>query len=302
MDLVLERGDLLQLDPISNRGTLKLLPVGKKNRQKLVIGDDAGFIGCYEFLKGDTRKVFVARPFPDGRITSIALGTGSGALNAPKDEIVGSSGQTIVRITKKGKELNRMTSSRTEQIHHIASNFPRIWMGCECIYSFFDNSVESDQFHMARHTINCMLVDRIAQEYDFEAALGCQDDCIRIIRGSECILEIPTDSPVTALAISPINDSSNSGVKSASRLLYGTENGTLALVTIARIAMGSSSDHESPPYTAHWSITGTYPPLPLPLPLLTPNSLSRPQTLCYHQPVFVRFDSGWHRRHHSKQI
>ena len=30
MDIRLERGDLLQLDPISNTGTLKLFPPGKK--------------------------------------------------------------------------------------------------------------------------------------------------------------------------------------------------------------------------------------------------------------------------------
>jgi hypothetical protein len=32
MALKLERGDLLQLDPISYSGTLKLFPLGKKNK------------------------------------------------------------------------------------------------------------------------------------------------------------------------------------------------------------------------------------------------------------------------------
>lgn len=31
----LERADLLQLEPITNRGTLKLLPLGKKNKVNL---------------------------------------------------------------------------------------------------------------------------------------------------------------------------------------------------------------------------------------------------------------------------
>jgi len=34
MALKLERGDLLQLQPISATGTLKLLPLGKKNKVK----------------------------------------------------------------------------------------------------------------------------------------------------------------------------------------------------------------------------------------------------------------------------
>jgi len=32
MELSLERGDLLQLDPMSFTGTVKLLPPGKKNK------------------------------------------------------------------------------------------------------------------------------------------------------------------------------------------------------------------------------------------------------------------------------
>lgn len=36
MELSLERGDLLQLNPISSRGTLRLLPLGKKNKVKTV--------------------------------------------------------------------------------------------------------------------------------------------------------------------------------------------------------------------------------------------------------------------------
>ena len=70
MELVLERADLLQLDPISHKGTIKLLPPGKKHKvligvylhvvyniniiqQKLVVGDDSGHLGCYEFKKGE---------------------------------------------------------------------------------------------------------------------------------------------------------------------------------------------------------------------------------------------------------
>lgn len=53
MELFFERADLLQLDAISNRNTMHLLPLGKKRKQKLVIGDDTGHVGCYEFKKGE---------------------------------------------------------------------------------------------------------------------------------------------------------------------------------------------------------------------------------------------------------
>ena len=34
--ITLERGDLLQLVPISNTGTIKLLPLGKKNKVRII--------------------------------------------------------------------------------------------------------------------------------------------------------------------------------------------------------------------------------------------------------------------------
>ena len=107
----LERGDLLQMEPISCRGTLKLLPIGKKNKvsfdcvtiditvmfihildtsflffnvfycpttlqQKLLIGDDSGTISCYEFRKGEPQIVFQTKVF-DGAISCVALGGSS---------------------------------------------------------------------------------------------------------------------------------------------------------------------------------------------------------------------------------
>ena len=73
MQLSLERGDLLQLAPISNAGTIKLLPPGKTRKQKLVTGDDSGQVGCYEFKKGEPQTVFNAKPF-DGPISCVAIG------------------------------------------------------------------------------------------------------------------------------------------------------------------------------------------------------------------------------------
>ncbi len=73
MQVALERGDLLQLAPISNSGTIKLLPQGKKKTQKLVTGDDSGQVGCYEFKKGEPQTVFVAKPF-EGPISCVAIG------------------------------------------------------------------------------------------------------------------------------------------------------------------------------------------------------------------------------------
>ena len=94
----LERGDMLQLDPISSKGTLKLLPIGKKNKQKLVVGDDSGLVSCFEFRKGEPQVVFQTKAF-DGPITCVSIG----GVAPKKDKIFVSHGQRIVGLTKKGK-------------------------------------------------------------------------------------------------------------------------------------------------------------------------------------------------------
>jgi hypothetical protein len=43
MQISLERGDLLQLDPISHTGTVKLLPPGKKNKVHFLLDHFVNF-------------------------------------------------------------------------------------------------------------------------------------------------------------------------------------------------------------------------------------------------------------------
>ena len=91
MDLRLERGDLLQLDTISHCGTLKLFPPGKKSKQKLVVGDDSGTVGCYEFKKGEPQTVFNEKAF-DGPITCLSIG----GPTSKRDKLFVSHGQRVV--------------------------------------------------------------------------------------------------------------------------------------------------------------------------------------------------------------
>ena len=95
--ITLERGDLLQLVPISNSGTIQLLPLGKKFKvckltscsgikeyelPKCPAIDTcalskrllhSGAVGCYEFKKGAPQTVFLSQPF-DGPISCVAIG------------------------------------------------------------------------------------------------------------------------------------------------------------------------------------------------------------------------------------
>lgn len=164
----LERGDILQVESISHRGTFKLLPLGKKNKQKLVIGDDSGTVSCYEFRKGEPQVVFQVKVF-DGPITCLAIG----GTEPKKDKIFASHNQRIVGMTKKGKVFFNLTSSLTETIKSIWVDDTRIWTGCEFIYNLYDNGKDSAYFN-SKDKINDVFVAHLTREVDYDVVLGCQ--------------------------------------------------------------------------------------------------------------------------------
>ena len=75
MNLELYRSELLSVGSISSKNTLAVLPLGKRPRQKLVVGDDGGCVTCFQFKKGEPVQVFKAL-CGDGKheIAAMALG------------------------------------------------------------------------------------------------------------------------------------------------------------------------------------------------------------------------------------
>ena len=118
-----------QVSSISHRNTMQLLPVGKKKKQKLVIGDDSGEVVCFEMKKGEAQPVFKTTVEGSG-VNVLALG---GSL-AKRDKVFVASGQSIYGINKKGKQFFKLISSLTETIHHMYVEDIYIWTGCEYIY------------------------------------------------------------------------------------------------------------------------------------------------------------------------
>jgi Bardet-Biedl syndrome 7 protein len=225
--LNLERSDLLQLDPISSKGTLKLLPLGKKNKQKLLIGDDSGQLSCFEFKKGEPQIVFQTKVF-EGPVSCICLGGNP----QKRDKIFLSHSQRIVGLTKKGKEFFKLTSTLTEPIRKIVVEDTRIWTGCENIYNLFDDGKDAAYF-ISRGQINDLLVANVTRDVDFDTVLGCQDKFIRIIRTSQLFAEIPTDFPVTSLGFLQLErDLSTLSARKPSFVLFGTARGTLGIIQV----------------------------------------------------------------------
>lgn len=83
----------------------------------------------------------------------------------------------------------------TENIRNISVEDTKIWCGCEYIYNLYDNGLNA-AFYMCRDQINALVTEHISRDSDYDVILGCQDNCIRIVQGSNLVVEIPTNSSV----------------------------------------------------------------------------------------------------------
>ena len=79
---------------------------------------------------------------------------------------------------------------------------------------------------MTRDIINALCIDQILQEEAFEAILGCQDNHLRFVRGSDLELEIPTIAPVTCL----VTSRKTTVDQQPPYIVYGTEGGHMHLL------------------------------------------------------------------------
>mmetsp|Transcript_298 Transcript_298/g.283 ORF Transcript_298/g.283 Transcript_298/m.283 type:complete len:734 (-) Transcript_298:90-2291(-) len=224
MELEFERADLLQLEPISCRGTVKLLPPGKKKKQKLCAGDDTGNISCHEFKKGEPIVVFNTNFF-DGPVSNLTIG----GIHTKKDKIFGSNTQKIVGVTKRGKEFFKLTSSLTESINHVFVEETKIWTACEYIYNVYENGQDSG-FYMCHDQIHSMAMEYVVRQTDFDALLGCQDNTIRVVSGSNLAFELPTSGPVMALCSTHGEESRIQ--RASTSIIYGTNNGNVTNLQI----------------------------------------------------------------------
>lgn len=231
--LSLTKANLLQLEPISHKHTLRLLPLGKNNRQKIVVGDDSGTLYSYDFNKGEPIPVFSTKVF-DGPISCVALG---GASPTRPDKIFVGHRQQLSGISKKGKEFFSLTSSLSENISTIWVENTLIWTGCESICNQYDSGKDI-AFFMSRGEINCMVVDYIAHAEVFDCILGCEDNAIRFMQGDDLTLEILTPSPITALSAMRIMPKGDGQTKPL--LFYCREGGDLHCLEFTTNQLDSS--------------------------------------------------------------
>lgn len=225
MMLNLEKATLLQVDPISHKDTMRLLPIGKNSKQKVVVGDDGGYLRSYDFKNGEPITSFNIKAF-DGPISCVALG---GSNPARLDKIFASYRQKMTGFTKKGKDFFTLSSSLSEDIEGIWIEDTLVWTQCEYICNQYDDGKDV-AFFMSRDVINCMSVNHVLHARLFDAVLGCQDNNIRFMQGTDLTLEITTAGPVTAISARRLAKVAGT----PPLVFYGIEGGTLVCLKFTR--------------------------------------------------------------------
>eukprot|EP00448_Togula_jolla_P019777 CAMPEP_0170576036 /NCGR_PEP_ID=MMETSP0224-20130122/4179_1 /TAXON_ID=285029 /ORGANISM="Togula jolla, Strain CCCM 725" /LENGTH=756 /DNA_ID=CAMNT_0010898853 /DNA_START=47 /DNA_END=2317 /DNA_ORIENTATION=+ len=221
------------------RGTLCVLPVGKKKQQKVAVGDDSGVVSVFHMKKGEI--LYEWKTAPLGReISSIVLQHG-------KDKLFIGCGQSIHGYTRKGKEFVKIKTNLTETIHHLFVDENMIWTGGEYIMNIYDQCKDFG-FVMVKDRINGMTCGPVAPEEMLSSIMACQDKFIRVYQGEKLYHELSVEGPGTALGFynGPAKEATwSTKPGDPIMILYGTEQGMVGLVSADSKAMrriGSITD------------------------------------------------------------
>eukprot|EP01052_Picozoa_sp_SAG31_P003392 SAG31_NODE_130_length_23424_cov_45.648802_4_plen_794_part_00 len=199
MELSLSRVDIAQVAS-THVNTLKVLPLGKKKLQKVIVGDSDGVIQAINIKKGEAAESFKAAPLSKA-VTALSLGSGEKGNNY----IFAAAGRTITGYTRKGKKFYELPCQQTEDINGliVIKDEDRIFASGEFVLTELVQGVE-ENYYMATDRINCTVMQKVSGIY--EAILGCQDRQIRIVRGSALVNEASVEGPVTVVANFDLNN------------------------------------------------------------------------------------------------
>jgi Bardet-Biedl syndrome 7 protein len=190
MELTLERGDLTQVQA-TNRKTTRLLPLGKKRQQQIVVGDHTGSLLCFGMKRDQVEQAFKS-PALDKECTRVELG----GEKDGRDKIFMASSGTVRAFTRKGKEFLRFNTNLTEPIKSMWVGEEDIHTGGEFMYNQFINCKDT-YFFISSDRINDLTCEELrAGNVHTECILACQDRMVRVIAGNELLYEAPMGGPV----------------------------------------------------------------------------------------------------------
>jgi Bardet-Biedl syndrome 7 protein len=106
----------------------------------------------------------------------------------------------------------------------------KIWTGCEYIYNSYENGTDVS-FYMAHDQIHSMVMDYVTRDSIYDAILGCQDNCIRVVSDSTLSMEVDTDASVLTLR-SLKGEDGNKAKSDVTPVVFGSDKGSLMGIAI----------------------------------------------------------------------
>ena len=224
-NITLYRNDVLQSAP-AYKGSMKLLPLGKRTRQKVVLGDTDGVIQVFSVKKKETVGVFKSLPLHRA-ITRVELGRGSGQ----QDKIFYCYDQTVVGVNKKGKQFFQYSSNLTEAIKALTVKDLTFFTAGDYVCNKIENNNDVQQY-VSRDKINEMITARISFSGVAEICpiLVCQDRSLKVLKDGSVYYEASLDTVPTTIAEVESVISAQGGVDlgiGRREIIYGTERGSL---------------------------------------------------------------------------
>ncbi|KAK8780001.1 hypothetical protein V5799_018658 [Amblyomma americanum] len=237
MDLELNRLDYIQLSLITepenfcstlkvdgtSPKTTKILPTSSEQKgcQKVVVGSQSGVVHCFGASRGQVETVF--KTLPGKSVGSVQLG---GAVGSVQDKIFFAAGNEITGYTRKGKQFLKFDTNLTDTIRCMSVCGNDLAVCGEYVYNHYFECQDKNYF-LSSGRINDMLLLPVDKLRALVPVLACQDRLLRVLKDSQCQLEIEVSGPATALALYQ-----GDGGPTGKDVLYGTSDGKVGLLSI----------------------------------------------------------------------
>jgi len=205
----------------TNRFCLRVLPAGKKPKQKIVVGDTAGTVQALSLGKSnELESAFKMSPAAPGTPSKpISF------IDLSGDKIFVAAGEVISGITRKGRAFYRLATFLSESINSMVVRTPLIWTTSEYVLNVFEDGKEVN-FYMAPDKVNHLVVEPVSSETVLESIVACTDRKLRVVKQNELTSEHPVEGAARTVAVYTTKNSTHRDV------LYGTDSGHLGAYRI----------------------------------------------------------------------
>lgn len=194
---------------------------GKKPVQRVAVADNDGMLTCFHMKR--TEAVPIYKTLPGPKVSRLDLG---GTPEAVTDKVFISSGNVVKGYNKKGKQFMGFESNMSEPINCMHVIGSELLLCGNFIYNHYHDLIDTNYF-LASDRINditCLNVNKVGK---VTPVLACNDKIIRVVNDSEMLYEVEVPGSPTALQLHM-----KTGGSDGREVLYGTEDGKIALVQI----------------------------------------------------------------------